>query len=215
MDEKEEGQQMISEARNRESRRVQERKKRALFQINIKKNQHDHRRISTNSQTREYGRQQQQQRRRQQYTTTCTVFGILFMRIMNVRTSSLALANRKRVPFKKGSMLKRTHTHVHTQRTAWKKACQQKQENWVAQQQQIHHEDILCKKSSNNNNNNSNADDDDDDDINEQMYKNWPILWSMEQGMLNRKHVAPSIQAYAANWIMPVCVCGSTRNGKC
>lgn len=65
----------------------------------------------------------------------------------------------------------------------------------MAQQQQIHHEDTLCKNSSSNNNNG----DDDDDDINEQMYKNWPTLWSVEQGMLNHKHVAPSIQTYAAN----------------
>lgn len=53
----------------------------------------------------------------------------------------------------------------------------------------------LCEKKNDNNNNG-------DDDINEQMYENWPILYGVEQGMLNHKHVAPSNTTYAANWIM-------------
>lgn len=52
--------------------------------------------------------------------TRIRVFGILFMRIMNVMTSLVTSANRRRAPFKKG-----THTHAR----AWngmEKACSQK-----------------------------------------------------------------------------------------
>lgn len=138
---------------------------------------------------------------------------------MNVMTSLLTSTNHKEVPFKKGSMLKRAHTRIHTeQNSSMEKSMLIKTgrsaAGWHNNSKFITR--IFVQKSNNNNNNHYNDDDDNDfnDDINEQMYENWPILWSVEQGMLNHKQVAPSIQTYAANWIMCVCV-WRTRDGKC